>query len=133
MGQGVRLAHPPDSFLFSNGVSSMSSVSNRPDIETIRKARRYAQKQFVKLRDDYRYCGHSSHAASEAIKQAGSKYSIGYGVEGFCWDCGRDGISYLNMGDTYDQTIMFDSRSDRFWVGCWGDFVERYGDELGIE
>ena len=103
------------------------------ELDTLRKARRYAQRQFVKLREDYRYSGHSSHAASKAIELAGEKYSIGYGCEGFCWNCGRDGISYLNMGDSYLSTIMFDSRNNRFFIGCTGDFLERYAERLGIE
>lgn len=111
----------------------MSSVSNRPDLETLRKARQYAQREFVKLSEDYRYQGHSSHAATKAIELAGEKFDIGYGCEGFCWNCGRDGISYLNMGDPYELTIMFDSRKDRFWIGCYGDFIERHGERLGIE
>lgn len=32
-------------------------------------------------------------------------------------------IDYVNMGDTYDNTVMF--VSGRFIVGCWGDIVER--------
>lgn len=95
------------------------------DIETIKAARAYAKRQYDKLRADYRFQGHPSHAASEAIRLAGVKYGIGFGCEGFCWSCGREGISYLNMGDTYDATILFDSRNERFSIGCYGDVVER--------
>lgn len=93
------------------------------DIETVRKARAYASRYFRRHRDDRR--GHSSHLASEAITNAGKRFGIGFGCEAFCWDCGREGISYLNMGDTYDATVLFDSRNERFTVGCWGDVVER--------
>lgn len=91
----------------------------------MRKARAYAARQYRKLREDYRYSGHPSHAASEAIRLAGERFKLGYGCEGFCWNCGRDGISYLNMGDTYATTIVFDSRTEQFRIGCWGDCVER--------
>jgi hypothetical protein len=37
----------------------------------------------------------------------------------------RDGISYVNMGDTYDTTLLFDHKTGRFSVGAWGDVVER--------
>jgi hypothetical protein len=37
----------------------------------------------------------------------------------------RDGISYVNMGDTYDTTLLFDYKTGRFSVGSWGDVVER--------
>lgn len=102
------------------------------DIETLRKARAYARRKFTELREDYRYSGHSSHAASKAIELAGEKFDIGHGCEGVCWNCGREGLSYLNMGDTYDTTILFDSRTEQFRLGSWGDFVER-NEHLGIE
>lgn len=31
-------------------------------------------------------------------------------------------ITYVNMGDTYDTTVMW--VRGRFQVGCWGDIVE---------
>lgn len=95
----------------------------------IRKARRYAASQYRKLRDQsdpqwYRFHGHCSHAASEAIRRAGERFDIGHGCEGFALPCENDGISYLNMGDTYATTIIFDSRTEQFRVGCYGDVVE---------
>jgi hypothetical protein len=98
--------------------------------ELIVKARRFASDQYRKLRDEsdpqwYRFAGHPSHAASEAIRRAGERFKIGYGVEGFCWNNGEDGITYLNMGDTYEYTVLFDSRTGRFSTGCWGDVVEQ--------
>ena len=102
------------------------------DIGTVKKARLFAYRTYKQLRDDYRYSGHPSHAASEAIRLAGIKFGIGYGCEGFCWDCGRDGISYLNMGDTYATTVLFDSRTGRFTVSCYGDIVEQL-ERDGIE
>jgi len=39
---------------------------------------------------------------------------------------------YVNMGDTYNTTILFDAVKGRFHVTSWGDWVERYGDELGV-
>jgi hypothetical protein len=32
-------------------------------------------------------------------------------------------IRYVNLGDTYDTTILY--VRGRFRVGCWGDIVER--------
>jgi len=53
----------------------------------------------------------------------------GYGVEGIekpdSHGCGRyeDFIDYINTGDTYSATILYDG--GRYWIGCWGDVVER--------
>lgn len=88
------------------------------------KARRFASEYFRKHREG-RHGEHPSHLAAEAIREAGKKYGIGYGPEGFCWDFGRDGITYLNMGDAYEYTVLFDSRTCQFRTGCWGDVVER--------
>lgn len=94
--------------------------------DTIRRARKFAADYYHRRKNDPENIGHHpSHLASEAIEAAGKQFAIGFGSAGFCWDCGRDGITYLNMGDTYDFTILFDSRSERFSTGCWGDVVER--------
>ena len=70
---------------------------------------------------------HTSHLASEALEAAGKHFKVGYGVEGFCDECGREGVSYINMGDTYSTTVLFDTRTEQFSIGCWGDIAERVG------
>ena len=37
----------------------------------------------------------------------------------------QDGLSYVNMGDTYDSTLLYDHKTGRFSVGSWGDIVEK--------
>lgn len=37
----------------------------------------------------------------------------------------KDGLDFVNMGDTYDTTLIFDHRKGRFIVSSWGDIVER--------
>jgi len=32
---------------------------------------------------------------------------------------------YVNMGDTYDTTLIYDYKTNRFVVSSWGDIVER--------
>lgn len=31
---------------------------------------------------------------------------------------------YVNMGDTYDATVLYDTARERFYVTCYGDWVE---------
>ena len=38
------------------------------------------------------------------------------------------GIEYVNMGDTYRTTLLFDHAVGSFKVGSWGDIVEKYSD-----
>ena len=44
----------------------------------------------------------------------------------------REGLSYVNMGDTYDTTLIYDHATGRFYVGAWGDWVERYPKRFGF-
>ena len=71
---------------------------------------------------------HPSHTATRVMLDAQIEFSdLGsFGVEGWCDDIGRDGFSYLNMGETYELTILFDSKTERFTVGTWGDTYERW-------
>lgn len=34
------------------------------------------------------------------------------------------GLSYLNTGDTYTPTLIYDHNSDRYFVSDWGSVVE---------
>ena len=55
----------------------------------------------------------------------------GYGIEAV-WNEGEgpnDCISdpraeYINMGDTYTTTILFDFQKGKYFLTTWGDFVE---------
>ena len=49
----------------------------------------------------------------------------GHGVEYIASGSGprSPAITYVNMGDTYDTTVIW--VNGRFRVGCWGDIVER--------
>lgn len=35
------------------------------------------------------------------------------------------GVEYVNMGDTYTTTLLYDRTSRRYIIGSWGDLVER--------
>jgi hypothetical protein len=57
----------------------------------------------------------------------------GYGVESIKVDDGgvggywMDAIgAYVNMGDTYAPTVVFDARNDQWLITSWGDIVEDY-------
>ena len=48
----------------------------------------------------------------------------GFGVEYLVPDNGAQPVAYVNMGDTYNTTLMFDHEKNRFLIGSWGDIVE---------
>lgn len=99
---------------------------SKPNAATIMKARRFASNYYRQHKSsdpDHCLC-HPSHLAAEAINAASKKFGVGFGAAGFCDECGKDGVTYLNMGDTYDYTVLFTSRNERFFTGSWGDYVE---------
>jgi hypothetical protein len=60
------------------------------------------------------------------ILQTADKMMNGNGVERIsgAWAMGG-GLMYVNMGDTYDTTLIYDYKTNRFVVSSWGDIVER--------
>jgi len=73
----------------------------------------------------------SQNSVEDAMDNA-NKYLEGYGVETITdenesvdnyW---RDAIGlYINMGDTYEKTIVYDTKERQFLVTSWGDFVDK--------
>lgn len=89
------------------------------------KARAWCRREYNRRRED-EHC-HPSHTASDVLKEADKRFGLGMcGVEGWCDEIGREGISYLNPGDTYDLTICFHSGQERFFISSWGDAYERW-------
>lgn len=35
-------------------------------------------------------------------------------------------LLYINMGDTYSKTLLYDTVKEKFLIGSWGDFVESH-------
>lgn len=61
----------------------------------------------------------------------------GYGVEALT-DENHDNVPryygnivglYVNKGNTYDTTIIYDTAEGRFIIANWGDFIESYDEE----
>jgi len=67
-------------------------------------------------------------AANEILDGHGVEGARGEGANlGKYW---RDTILlYVNMGDTYDATILFDPDEEEFSIGSWGDFIEEWEQE----
>lgn len=54
----------------------------------------------------------------------------GFGIESirdnnFTGYYGDIGLLYVNMGDTYIPTVIYDTRKDKFYVCSWGNIVEK--------
>lgn len=70
----------------------------------------------------------------DAALNLGDKILGGHGVEYIAdpRDCKTShGISYVNMGDPYIPTVMYDHNSKCFRWGCYGDLIERHHIRFG--
>ena len=110
----------------------MSVVTNNG--VDLAKVRRWCRAKYNHRRttggESYR---HPSHTASDVMQSAEKKWPdlSTFGVEGWCDECGREGVSYLNTGDTYDLTICFHSGYERFFISSWGDAYEAWERKQG--
>lgn len=60
-------------------------------------------------------------AINEVLDGYGVEAIRGSWVDRYYGDCCA---LYVNMGDTYDQTVVYDTRKGEYKVICWGDWVE---------
>lgn len=71
------------------------------------------------------------HRAVDAVLDAFDQAIGGHGVEAIrgtdCWDpyYGDIALLYVNRGDSYTPTLVFDTRAGCFRCRAWGDLVER--------
>ena len=72
--------------------------------------------------------GNSSHRVSDLqmIMEACNEELDGHGVEAiFAQGDQWPGMEYVNMGDAYNTTIIYDHRVSRFKVMCYGEWLEK--------
>ena len=92
-------------------------------IETIRRRCRARYNRRRELGDNIQ------EAAHNALKYIDAELDA-YGVEftpvpdGFSCNHIVEGIEYINMGDTYEETILWDNMACKFYSMSWGDFLE---------
>jgi hypothetical protein len=63
------------------------------------------------------------------IMEALNELTNGFGVEVIFRKGGsvtQPSLEYINQGYTYDATILRDPKTERIWVGCYGDVVEKW-------
>jgi hypothetical protein len=71
------------------------------------------------------YDGHVSHLVAELLEET-SREIGGFGEEGILdAEKGID-LQYINVGDAYNLTILYDGAKNRFSAETLGDVVERY-------
>jgi hypothetical protein len=96
--------------------------SPRPSVATLARAG-FSRTQANDLRDKM------DGLSTFTVLKAADKMLEGHGVEYIesltDTSRNREGLSYVNMGDTYMTTLIYDHGKGRFLVTSWGDIVER--------
>ena len=76
-------------------------------------------------------------AIDEALEEA-NKVLGGFGVEAIQGNFSvssyyRDIVAlYINRGETYETTILYETAAERFRITSWGDWVERNQEKYEI-
>lgn len=71
-------------------------------------------------------------AQEEGIDAADAAADWSCGVESV--SCGEHSIQYLNAGDTYAETLIYDANADpAYYWGSWGAWLEATEEELNDE
>jgi hypothetical protein len=114
----------------------MQPIMNTPSIETImerlaeplRKPALINPKRAARLIKAYMMGANTASQVGQ-VMDAINEILGGYGVEAIRdnkWDsyyCDI-GVLYVNMGDTYVPTVIYDTRKGAWMVCSWGDLVE---------
>ena len=110
---------------------------NTPSIKTImtqleeplRKQAGFSPKRAAVLIRAYMMAADTTSRVDDALDSI-SDILGGYGVESIKdnrWEpyyCDI-GLLYVNLGDTYIQTVCYDTRKGQWLICSWGDIVER--------
>lgn len=78
---------------------------------------------------------YSSTSKAEQLMEDFNDRIGGFGVEAIFGTEYSDEwpvLLYINMGDSYEDTILYNVPESEFLIGSWGDFVEKYEDIYGI-
>lgn len=90
----------------------------------------WGRPELVKLDRLFRASSNALHMRHvNAALEMANKIMHGHGIESVVGhrnsarDC-DDVALYVNMGDTYASTIIYDCLTDKFYVGTWGDWYQ---------
>ncbi len=61
----------------------------------------------------------------EQVELAINEVLEGYGVEAIFKGGRYPEVVYINLGDTYTTTLVYDYSRERWYLTSWGDYVER--------
>lgn len=103
-------------------------ISEKAILKAFPSAHPDAVKEFVRLAKD-----DESHLGVQTAMDIANDMLGGHGVEAiqpeWAWVDGywREAIAiYVNNGETYQETILYDTENERYLITSWGDFYEKW-------
>ena len=82
--------------------------------------------QYKSVQDWSRQC-FNAPSYNERVEVAVNELLGGFGAEAIPFEGSWPEISYINMGDTYDLTVVFDYSEEKIYATDWGTIVEEKG------
>jgi hypothetical protein len=95
----------------------MNQIIRCPSPKMLKKHFSLSVLQIKKLRETCRL-GWARSAMDHA-----NIYLGGHGVESIYPEAPY--ILFVNMGDTYSKTLLYNKQKRMMWIGTWGDWVEK--------
>lgn len=84
--------------------------------------------------------GYEESPSSDDVLARANEILDGFGVESIeCNNCQVDRyyyghvLLYVNKGDTYETTLLYDTAQEEFLIGSWGDWLEAHETEKHLE
>ncbi len=117
--------------------SLIDKLGMKPDDAALLKALMDGKKNSEKIADDMGLLKgyHNIPPRVDRIMLIANKLLDGFGVE---YIPDREdsyteayGLDYINFGDTYSTTLLLDLTKGKFFIGSWGDEVERHPRRFG--
>jgi len=79
-------------------------------------------------------CYHEPKVNPEVRMKALDAILKTYGTEAIWGNSATQPVAeYCNTGDSYGSTVLYDYSRGRYLLTTWGDWVEQFGDKLGVQ
>lgn len=108
-----------------------SPIPSLKKIQELTDHYRYPRTHARDLRESFEKLVYSHASVDQRLEDA-NRILVGYGVEAITApDAHVDGYYYdivalyVNMGDTYSPTVIYDTEREKFYIESWGDWVEK--------
>jgi len=117
----------------------MLLVANKKNLEILFPKSKYTGAEVAGIARMLEEARNEGPEEIDAVLERMNTFLKGYGVEAVRGDYQVDRYYYdivavyVNMGDTYDTTILYETDTGRFYVTSLGGWVEEKGEEYAVQ